>query len=524
MIRRAHPALRELTETLGDPARAEQGHPRLHPRRRHGERGGRAVQGGRGALGATRPRTPRRSRPRRSEQLGRYWNRLPDFLAELEPTMAELESTADEPDPDAAQASAAPPPSWSASCARPSRSRARPAASIGPLGETAERGQRRPSTSRKQEIAELRRLAPLRAAAGQAAAPVPAGDRRPPPLDRQRPAAAEPTAPPAPDKTAYKTGQGFTGMEAFWNYVYFQTLGINAFDELGHLLRIVLITGRPLRRPTPPSPTAAEIKECNSWLGPYQPGVTAPDPSRQERRGARRPRRGSGPTRSEVARAGAAASPRPRARSRASATSPSRRSRCPTRCSSCSDARQGCRRTLRLHARRRPAATPATDLLDYLLGAMRRRDSTSALVASPVLVGAVTVLDRDHLGLPGLQRQRGPAVRADLRPEGGDPRRLEPGGGQRGAPGRLPGRRGRADPARHGQAPASARTAAGRRAAGDRGASTLKLDKQVEAAARRHARADPAALGARPEVRVAHAGQQRRDLQRRARRSRWRSR
>ena len=51
-------------------------------------------------------------------------------------------------------------------------------------------------------------------------------------------------------------------MEAFWNYVYFQTLGINAFDEIGHVLRIVLFNQGPCppyvaeARPRPRSGTA----------------------------------------------------------------------------------------------------------------------------------------------------------------------------------------------------------------------------------------------------------------------------
>ena len=102
--------------------------------------------------------------------------------------------------------------------------------------------------------------------------------------DRRRsteddPLAAQ-VAPPAPDKTAYKQGQGFTGMEAFWNYIYWQTLGINAFDEFGHLLRIVAFTGGPCS-PYAANPTQERRStQCASWLGPTQPGVLGqPDPT-----------------------------------------------------------------------------------------------------------------------------------------------------------------------------------------------------------------------------------------------------
>ena len=101
--------------------------------------------------------------------------------------------------------------------------------------------------------------------------------------DRGRSTESDPlaaqVAPPAPDKTAFRDGQGFTGMEGFWNYIYWQTLGINAFDEFGHILRIVAFTGGRCS-PYSANPTAQDVKECASWLGPTQPGVLGqPDPT-----------------------------------------------------------------------------------------------------------------------------------------------------------------------------------------------------------------------------------------------------
>jgi hypothetical protein len=97
--------------------------------------------------------------------------------------------------------------------------------------------------------------------------------------DRSRSIEADPlaaqTSPPAPDKTAYKDGQGFTGMEALWNYFYWQALGTNAFDEVSKVLRIVAIQS-PCA-PYNPKPTEAQIRNCASWLGPNQPGVNVPD-------------------------------------------------------------------------------------------------------------------------------------------------------------------------------------------------------------------------------------------------------
>ena len=42
---------------------------------------------------------------------------------------------------------------------------------------------------------------------------------------------AKATAPPAPDPTAIEGSGGFTGMEALWNYFYWQTLSINMLDD-----------------------------------------------------------------------------------------------------------------------------------------------------------------------------------------------------------------------------------------------------------------------------------------------------
>ena len=72
-------------------------------------------------------------------------------------------------------------------------------------------------------------------------------------------------------------------MEALLNYFYWQTLGINAFDQVGHVLRIALLAGGDLRAVLRRSPTRTVQEKCNSWLGPYQPGVTTPDPTERDR-------------------------------------------------------------------------------------------------------------------------------------------------------------------------------------------------------------------------------------------------
>ena len=286
VIRRAHPSLRELTETL---AILRSQNTIIRDFIRDADTVSAAVEPFKEdvARWANESEDVASIQATRSEELGRYYNKLPEFLDELRPTLAELETTASEQIPTLQRLqSAAPDLKRFLETAQPFARNTRGA--LGPLGELSDAGSSAIGESR-QEIRELRRLARLAPRLGK-------------PLrqflqaldDRRRSTENDPqaglVAPPAPDKTAYKSGQGFTGMEGLFNYFYFQTLGINLTDELGHILRIVLIAGGPCA-PYSASPTAAEIKECNSWLGPNQPGVNAPEGAQPTRASAT----GSGP-------------------------------------------------------------------------------------------------------------------------------------------------------------------------------------------------------------------------------------
>ena len=147
---------------------------------------------------------------------------------------------------------------------------------------------------------------------------------------------AEQLAPPAPDKTAYSEGRGFTGMEAFWNYIYYQTLGINAFDEFGHLLRIVAFTGGPCS-PYSANPTEAVVEQCASWLGPDPAGrARQPDPTEGPEAAAAAADRGG-----RAAQGASTAAPATRARraaARQAGPLAAAGRRCPRRCRSCSTA------------------------------------------------------------------------------------------------------------------------------------------------------------------------------------------
>ena len=275
VIRRAHPALRETTETL---AVLRSHNEMIRDFIADADRVSAAVEPVKEdvAKWAEEAADTTAIQASRSDQLGRYWNRLPEFLTELEPTMAELSETAEHQVPTLRKlGNAAPELERFLRSAVPFARESRE--SIDDLGRAADAGHSAVREA-KEEVAELAELS------GEA-------PRLAKPLrqflqtidDRRRstdndPLAAQ-VAPPAPDKTAYRDGQGFTGMESFWNYIYWQTLGINAFDEFGHLLRIVAFTGGPCS-PYAANPDKKTVDQCASWLGPTQPGVLGqPDPT-----------------------------------------------------------------------------------------------------------------------------------------------------------------------------------------------------------------------------------------------------
>jgi virulence factor Mce-like protein len=274
VIKRAHPALRETTETLKILARqnrvisdfiekADTVSRSVHPKREELARWAREAEDT-ASIQASR-----------SEQLGRYWNRLPVFLGELEPTMAQLERTADRQIPLLRRLrTAAPSLERFLTELEPFSQASR--GSIRALGEASVTGREAVRES-SEEIEQLRKLS-----VGAPALAKPLRQFLQTIDDRGRSTEDDPlaakTSPPAPDKVAYSKGKGFTGMEALLNYIYYQTLAVNGFDQLSHVLRIALLNSATCG-PYEAKPTEAEQKECSSWLGPYQPGVIQPDPT-----------------------------------------------------------------------------------------------------------------------------------------------------------------------------------------------------------------------------------------------------
>jgi virulence factor Mce-like protein len=219
----------------------------------------------------------------RRQALQSQFQKLPTFLGELQPTMAKLGDLADQQTPLLRDLQrAAPDLNTFFTQLGPFTKASRPA--FKSLGQTSITGKKALDDSRR----DVDQLAALAADAPRVGKPLrqflQTLDTRS--RTTEADARAKVSAPPAPDPTAYTSSkQGFTGFEAFWNYVYWQTLAINPMDEVGHVLRGLFMLGTPCANyqtgdgyKTDPK-VKALFDKCNSWLGPYQPGVNAKDPT-----------------------------------------------------------------------------------------------------------------------------------------------------------------------------------------------------------------------------------------------------
>jgi virulence factor Mce-like protein len=274
VLRRAHPALRETSETLqilgrqtgtiesfiGD---AQTVISALENRKRDVTRFVREA-GNTAAVSASR-----------REELGETFRRLPGFLAELEPYMGRLGDLTEAQTPvlrDLESASGE--LDTFLTRLRPFTAEGLPAFEA--LGDMSVVG-RRAVRKTREELRELRRLAkdapgfakPLRQFLQTL-------DDRARAVEPDARAAA--TGPPAGDKThTTSSSAGFTGMEALWNYFFWQALSTNPLDDIGHVLRLSIIVNEC--SPYQVAPTEDQLDECNQFLGPTQPGVTTPDPT-----------------------------------------------------------------------------------------------------------------------------------------------------------------------------------------------------------------------------------------------------
>jgi virulence factor Mce-like protein len=280
VLRRAHPGLRETNRTLRILARQDQIIQRF-------------VADARDAVAALEDRkadvvrwareageTAEISASRRAE-LADNFRRLPGFLDELRPYMARLGELADEQVPLLRDLQdAAPDLDLFLSRLGPFSDASRPA--FRALGRASATGTAAFRETR-EEIAELRELAE-----GAPAVAKPLRQFLQTLDDRRRAVENDPRAkasgPPAPDKTHIPENSegGFTGMEAFWDYFFWQALAINGRDDVGHILRIAGLendcTGYRSADADPGPDVEDVFERCNQWLGPDQPGITSPDP------------------------------------------------------------------------------------------------------------------------------------------------------------------------------------------------------------------------------------------------------
>jgi virulence factor Mce-like protein len=205
----------------------------------------------------------------RRRDLAAGLHRLPTFLAELKPTMAELGQTADASTPYLRNLNA------SAGQLR------RFLENLGPFAEAS-----------RVNIRSLAKAADVGRPAVRSARPTVAElkktTRHAPELAnnlkfvlndldaRGRAVEKDPRSP---------GGLGYTGFEAVLSYIFDQMMAINIFDENGHILKVNLSATEcsdfqnadSLRRKEKESP--GFLKRCGAFLGPNQPGVTTPDPS-----------------------------------------------------------------------------------------------------------------------------------------------------------------------------------------------------------------------------------------------------
>jgi phospholipid/cholesterol/gamma-HCH transport system substrate-binding protein len=275
VLRRAHPALRETSETLRILGRQTSTIKQF-------------IGDARTVIGALENRKEDVSRfveeagrtaeisASRRTQLGETFHRLPAFLAELNPYMNRLGDLTEAQTPvlrDLQSASGELDTFFTR--LRPFAAEGTPAFKA--LGEMSVTGRRAVQKTAK-DVKELRKLAkdapglakPLR----QFLQTI---DDRGRAVEPDRRAAA--TGPPSGDKTHTSSSRaGFTGMEAIWNYFYWQALSSNALDDIGHVLRLSIVVNQCSSYQVKPS--KALLDKCNQFLGPTQPGVTTPDPTR----------------------------------------------------------------------------------------------------------------------------------------------------------------------------------------------------------------------------------------------------
>lgn len=196
------------------------------------------------------------------------WRTLPTFLGELTPTLERLEATADEQIPALRDLrTAAPLLEGLFTTLGPYAEAAQPA--VRTLADAARSG-RDAIAKAAAPVAELRKgTDDLPEAAKNLAITLEH-------LDDPRNAVEKDA------RAGRGKDGGHTGLESLLRYFFAQSQAINLFDAGSHILKVSLFADLPCANYA----DAAAVKSgraperCRAWLGPNQPGITSPDPTK----------------------------------------------------------------------------------------------------------------------------------------------------------------------------------------------------------------------------------------------------
>ena len=225
----------------------------------------------------------------RRDDLGTDFALLDDFLAELNPTLVELEAVARETTPLFTDLRASAPGLNELITSLPAFNAATDD-SLDSLGEASVVGEKA-LVRGKEEIDALADSGAKATSVGEMLADLF--------RDLDDPSRAVEVDSRAADVTGRSAPTGYTGLEGLLNYAYFQSASTNQFDQVGHLLHFTLYyvfsgpcgaftTGRnpetgaielpnkaggTTSTPGLIGPDSTQINNCVAWLGDSQPGL-----------------------------------------------------------------------------------------------------------------------------------------------------------------------------------------------------------------------------------------------------------
>jgi virulence factor Mce-like protein len=109
-------------------------------------------------------------------------------------------------------------------------------------------------------------------------------------------------------------GQGFTGLEAFLQYIFRQGQATNVYDANSYLLKVSVFLDNNCAQYANAAQASDPAREyCHAWLGPNQIGINQPDPTKSPATAKARKKQTRKAGREERARPQATATPTPTA-------------------------------------------------------------------------------------------------------------------------------------------------------------------------------------------------------------------